>query len=754
MTMVEIPDMFEETMSRHQRLNAVREIGAKAREEFDGRYPAILEWFRKYDPLYLLSYCAFYMTSHPEGVDPEATGEMAFYPHYLEILQAFSLTQERHVSLEPLMQDGDRLVEDMREIGRATQLRWLDVPPAIDTDQEFAAYMLRTEMMANTTAVRNWAYFHQMKRITGDLASKVDKPFKARYGVKASTLIDLLFGLIEVVQERANEHRQKVADFLKKDDYRDVIRTYHNAFPASTPNEEGQDRKLWEIARKRLEVLKSMLLYHSDLWLHDIHTISLDDATMVTSGESSPEALRGVLDELSYSFGDLREFKKEHIVLANPVHHRPFIKSSSNEYYSSLWGLLPHVALTILEDLIWQEETLKKAYSKIKARYLEDELERLAMAGFPNGRVLRGIIWEDPATGRRFENDLTVLIDSFAVVFEAKSGLVSDPARRGAPNDLFETLQRLIEEPSEQALRFIEFLSRERKEHNLSNVQGDPISLDSRKIKYYIPVGVTFHDLGTIASNLKKLIRAGVTAKPLEELAPSMTLGDLEIVFDMLPLEVEKVHYLARRRELDAHLEFDGDEMDLLSFYLDHGFNIGDVEYSQDHVFNIVLKSKEIDPYVVGRSRGVDVEKPNLAMTNWWRDLLNTISTRRTEGWVETGFVLLNTTVEDQEKFERAVGTLLARIRDGKANLRHNWVMWTSGPERRRYVIVGYPYATRDKRERNGVIAHILEETEVKKARGAVVIGLDLNSANYPYSVIARRTATDLFDTLTLGEKK
>src|SRR3546814_19654798 len=91
----------------------------------------------------------------------------------------------------------------------------------------------------------------------------------------------------------------------------------------------------------------------------------------------------------------------------------------------------------------------------------------------------------------------------------------------------------------------------------------------------------------------------------------------------LLTREVEKVHYLSRRREFEAHMDYEGDELDLLGFYLDNGFNIGDTEYSQDIVLNMALKSKELDPYFVGSREGHPVPKHRLAMTDWWDAILN-----------------------------------------------------------------------------------------------------------------------------------
>jgi len=119
---------------------------------------------------------------------------------------------------------------------------------------------------------------------------------------------------------------------------------------------------------------------------------------------------------------------------------------------------------------------------------------------------------------------------------------------------------------------------------------------------------VTFSNLGLIGSNLKKLVESKVVDKKLEELAPSISFTDLEIIFELLSFEVEKIHYLARRREFEAHMQYEGDELDLLSFYLDNGFNIGETEYKKNLALNLSMKSKELDPYIVGTSEGKTCE--------------------------------------------------------------------------------------------------------------------------------------------------
>jgi hypothetical protein len=737
-------------MPKEARLEIVRGIGAQAREKFDLKYPQIATWFREYDPLYLLSFCLTYFASHPEGVDPEVFGKLRFPEHYLEIMQAFALSQERALTVKPLGDDARRLEQDMQDIGELMMLRLLNIPQELTAEEELKAHHLRSEMMAHTTAIRNWAYHHQMMRVVFNLAGLIQEAFISFYGVDPVELMKLLFDLTEERNDLLHTHRNKLRTSFSAGDYKKIIEAYNTAFPENVRLEGEAAEEIWRLAGKKKRKLVGMLVAHADLKLDRIFSFTLEHAQSLLKTKVTDEVLERLLDRLSYQFGDLKNFNKEYIILGNPVLRRPFIRVARRSYFSAVWGVIPHIALGILEDLVWPVEPMRNAYTEAKADYLELEIERLFRMAFPNASVHRGSLWTDRVTGQCYENDLIVVLDNFALIVEAKSGVVSDPARRGAPKRLFETLQELIEEPAEQALRFIDHLERNREKQTFNTKRGAINVIDSSRIQYFIPLGVTLSHLGMIGSNLKKLIDAKVVNKRLEELAPSISLTDLEAIFELLPLEVQKIHYFARRREFEAHMLYEGDEMDLLAFYLDNGFNIGEAEYAKEVAISMGLKSKEIDTYFVGTSEGKNIVKPELAMTNWWMDLLLTISNRKMAGWVEIGFILLNSTKQDQEKFEGMFKELMLRIKNKKVDNPHNWVVFASGPERRRYLIVGYPYTTTDKDVRNGVLEEIISDENFDKARGCVVVGVQMDRLDYPYSVLACRASTNLFDTLTV----
>lgn len=85
------------------------------------------------------------------------------------------------------------------------------------------------------------------------------------------------------------------------------------------------------------------------------------------------------------------------------------------------------------------------------------------------------------------------------------------------------------------------------------------------------------------------VIRPGVQARRLAALLErgegeyGVTLFDLRVVLEIVEHPSEVIHYLVRRGELDKGQFLSGEETDLLGFYLQSGFNLGEAEFSGEH---------------------------------------------------------------------------------------------------------------------------------------------------------------------------
>lgn len=746
---VRFENPFPEDIPFEQRLKIIIEIGNKSKEEYEKEYENLIGYFKEYDSIYLCSFCAYYFGKHQEGIDREAIdGFLDFPPFYLEILQCVALMTEQVISAKPLNEKITDFKSTIKNLNKSQSASYLKLAENASNQEDISAIMLRTEMMVHTLAVRNWAYVHQMDEITLELSNLVESVFKDSIGFMPSHLLDLLSGIVELNENKLNNHLKITRSFIIPKKYDDVFAKYEEAFPHVAKTNATQREEIWTRLGKNIKNLKAMFLAHSDYFLSDVYSHSITEVSNYLSNEISENEISNILDKLSYQFGELSEKNRDFIFLDNPVHTKPFIKTDEEKYFSVIPHMFSHIALDILESFIAENSKIKKQYLSAKGKYLEEKVESLMRKSFPKAHIFKGSLWQWNDDDKLYENDLIVIIEEFAIIIECKSGTISPPAKRGAPERLFKTMRELVVEPSEQAIRFQNFLKENPKLHKLKTKSGTVNNIDSSKIRFYVPLGVTLSNLGSIGCNLKKLISANIISYKLSELAPSISYTDLEIIFDILTTQAEKIHYLSRRREFEAHVNFQGDEMDLFGFYLDNGFNIGDTEFDENIHIDLTLKSKELDPYFIGKHRNVKVEKPTLQKTEYWSDLLLKIESS-SKNWLVSSFILLNQPKEDQIEYEKKLKQLMGMVINDECEKKHNYLFMHFGPERRKYILVGYPYKDTDKETRDGIINEIVGQIEEEKnIKGYLIIGYNLNSSNYPYSVLAGSMKTRLFDKL------
>ncbi len=741
-------------LSVSERRDAFRKIGKDAKQKFDATYPQLLAWFEEFDALYLLAFCSFYFLAEPEGIDREARdGKLDFYPHYLEILQAIALTRPRSNASKPLMGRASELQTMMSDVTNAFQLRSYDVPEDVDETEykkRFVLFLIQSE----TAAIRNPAFSHQSKRYTKKIFSKT-KIIETHYDINPERLGEAVNHIVNRFELRLNLHLASLAYFRGGAHWKEVWQRYRNEFlvvrgnvgDAATSDEEG--RKIWDMAGHDLDEMKTVLHFHSDLFLPNLFAFTLDEFEDAYGESGKTEELRKVLNAWSYEFGDLADENYEHFILGNPVLKRPIVKVDSEAYFFPLTNIIGHILPAMMEVLVRNAgaRAIEK-YNKAKANLLEDEAFEHFSGRFPTAKIFRGSQWVDPADKRTYENDLLIVIDRFAIVVECKSGAVDPPARRGGELRVIDTLKNLVVDPAKQAIRLIKFLSENRGIHQFNTVGGQVNVVDNTLVDHYVPLALSQEDLGTVSGNLRMCIEAGLIDDPPEIAVPSVSIHDLEVIFSILENEVEALHYLTRRAELENQIHYLGDEGDLLGFYLDTAFNLGGAETSGEYSFNLMLKSKELDPYFVGRERGVSVPKPRLKLTKWWRDLIDYVIKRKIDHWTEVGLLLLNVPYDEQRGFERQFKTLSSRVKHGLTNEKYNWVILETAPKERSYLIAAFPYVSRDRVERNEMMKHILESMiDRDYLKGLLCIGLYAPEPKYPYDIIVytdgRRASDD-----------
>ena len=708
-------------------------IQKKAEEDFKASFSRLIQLTQRQDPELLLSSLAFYFLVWNPEQDPEAQSAGRPFPHHIELIQCIALSKPGDTPYDiPLRPKAvQEIIDTVLAVELANRFRRL---PVNREGQEVDKAILQEHVRAYTGGVRHWGYPHQEFKIARDLILPIDAQIDREVGLPGSLLVDFLEGLVRLIEKRVNERREQLRWVFRGEDTKTVLHRYGTVFPESAAPSfvEG-------LEEQDLESLTKVLLLHSELYLPDLYRISPRDIRQLTDREIEDSDAEHILDKWSYEFGDLESFDPEHFFFGLPVQDRPFIRLRKGVYSIPNAGLLAHSVLRLLEAQL-VATPLIKTYEKRRARYLEEEVYRHFKAGFPSAQLVRGVKWTEPVTGKGYETDLFLLIDRTAIIVESKSGKFTDPARRGADKRLAEELDELVLEPGRQANRFRSYLLDLADEVTLEGRNEETITFKPNGVDRIVALAVNLDLLGPLVSRIEEAKDAGLLGELPEPRVPCMSLVDLEIVMDLLSTQAERIHYLARRAELEVNLYYYGDESDLLAFYLKTGFNIGEVEYESKQQFVIAGMSRELDPFYTATYEGLEpVEKPVLSISGWWKDILARGEQSGFSGWTEAAYALLCVGEDDQLKFSRKLNQLCKRVRSGKTKRKYHWIELVAGPKRRRYTIMAFPYSDDTPVERKQFIGERVDRIfeEQGEVQGVVVLAMPLKTDVYPYGSLA-----------------
>jgi hypothetical protein len=735
---VDASDLFLSDIPIEKRTEIIADIVTKAKKDFSETLPKFQKWFDEFDSCYLLSFYAFYFMREQKGTTHEHEGDFEHYQHYVEILQAFALTRPRRVDVKPMLSRAAELEQELSRFGTLTQFKHMDIVTG-DTEDSIRRKGTIAQVRNNTTAIRNWAYYFQMSKITRELMTNVNKDFRAKFGVDAEDVAAIFFNIPQLINTKAIEHTERLHKVFRNKDKQSIIRAYEEQFPDVVKMTQENLEQLFEHLGRSIKRLKHSLLVHSDLRLQDVYTFTLSEVSQSMGGKSiDNDSLRAVLDRLSYEFGDLDSQNLDHIILDNPILRRPFIKLDEATYFCPSAASMPHFAIEIMEALMNSDSKLTKKYSNEKAVYVENYVAKILASNFPNAAIYQNIAWQrSDMPDKEFETDNLLIAGSFALVLESKSGKLTPPSRRGAEDRLQKHVDELVLDPSRQANNLIEAI----KQNKLSYIKDsarEKVSIDFTGVRYFVPISITLENLGMLSS-AREIVEAGMNKGMLpQDINSCMTMTDLECVFEILPYESMKLHYLVRRREFAMHVRFLGDEMDLLGFYLERGFNIGQAEYEGNLSMNLIMVSANVDKYFM-LIDDEPIPPPDTYLSSQWKLLLERLSERKPEAWLEASFALLACDNDDQQKFNKQAKKIIADVAKGNVAgyPKEPCMILTTGAEERKIAVILYPYKNLSKEKRNDNLAYVMSDETLKNCKVKLAFGIDVERQNVPYTVMA-----------------
>ncbi|KAB2765751.1 hypothetical protein [Brucella anthropi] len=623
---------------------AAHALGAAAAAEFQITLAALTKEATSVDGLQILARVGFsVLLSRPGSIERADRPGLELF--HLELIQALVLSRGR-ATVDPKADYPAVTQRIVDLIGQNAQAYRDQAKSKISADvAENRRQELLNLIQRWTLAVRGARQGFQTREYAKDLSSAINPTFRHHYGCDATEVVAVLSAVIDICQIRVEAFLQNMRGWMTKKSASAML--------------EAFTRDLDPVRQKEVEVramglkndprqMQAMLWNINEERLINLFTFTKSElmASVPMEQRASVEA---VLSLVSLEFGAVTVADLEHLHLDNPVQLKPLIPLTESAVFCAGPQVLGvHLAASI-EGLCARIPKLKKAAERSRARWLEDRLSVTVRRYLPHADVREQVKWSDDGGATTWECDLVAVIDKTVLVFEAKSAKISAPARRGALRSLKDALKELVVAPSEQSLRMKQRILSAKGPLSFDTRQG-PLIIEADNVRNVVRVNIVHEAVGPLSSHWPQLKEAGLVPDA-SDLAPTMSVFDLETVFELIPREIERCHYMSRRIELERNAIYTADELDLLALYLRNRFNIGDDEYDGDqhswYGLSMTLS------YVRDERRGARLSSPSAATTEFWGKLLTSLEEKRPVGWTRFGHRLLNVDFAGQRKIEK-----------------------------------------------------------------------------------------------------
>lgn len=712
------------------------EAGRSYEQEFEESLAKLADLIRSVDPLHLLSVLAVYglfagMTETGK-IQRKKEPETAVQQAHVELAQAVALTiPDDQLCDAPAIPDKVQEIWDLLiALGKAFHLKRLVQRQHARTEEQKGVLQLQEQLRLHTQFVRNWGYFKRVVAITRRLYAPLDSLYQESVGLGATQLIRLFEYLVNRSETAINERWQRLRPVASARTMEEAVVAYCAAVPEAEDTPEDLIRRFREQGVSR-EMVLSIVLSHYDLQLPEVFTFRVSEIAAETGLDAG--ALRQALPGLCYRFGELGEADHERFFLGNPVWLKPLIQLSEDIYYCATPQVFFGFVFQILEELLADNADARRECARRRAEFLEDEVTTLLGQAFPGSEYTRNFRWRD--NGVEYESDLLLKVDSYLLLVEAKSGSITWPALRGAPDRVKRHVEELLIEPARQSKRLADKLERAR-----AGVAGDvdvlqQLPFDVENVQKIIRLSVTLEDFATIQANVASLKPTGWLDGEFA-VSPTLALADLEIVIDILDSAPTRIHYLLRRAEFEEHMAYKGDELDLLGLYLDTAFNLGEVEFL-GHSWMLVEMSHKIDEYYTALDQGIARKRPALRSTQWWTDIRRRIEERRPNRWSEVAVTLMNVSHDDQQSAQKAFKKIVKNVRKNWRREGHMNSIILEPPKWRRDAFGLLAFRDRQKHERHQFMENVAAQVfERSHAERCLIVGVNIDEPQYPYSVL------------------
>lgn len=326
-----------------------------------------------------------------------------------------------------------------------------------------------------------------------------------------------------------------------------------------------------------------------------------------------------------------------------PLRFKPFVVFQNSRVSLPSGTLLNTYFFDMVFSLVYQHKSAKECFERRRANYVEEKVYSLFKERFPFAEVYRGVYLDHFG---KDEKDIVIKCGDTLLLIEAKSNKVNKNIFKGRDFALRENLLSTIVKANNQAAQFKEQFI----DSNLVRIgktKKTDFVLDPRRLTNVKQIVVILNEFGGLHTNYRNYSDL-VPESQLDSLV--ITLSDLMVVFEILQSPSEVMDYIFQRVEFEKGVNFKGDEMDLLSYYLMNRFDVNFEKY-KGAIALFKGISEKVDIYKNQSHWGVSPMKPKCEITPFWSQLIHTLEQRLKENSLAITRELYRANLEDQKYY-------------------------------------------------------------------------------------------------------
>ncbi|RLV59479.1 hypothetical protein D5018_11880 [Parashewanella curva] len=339
----------------------------------------------------------------------------------------------------------------------------------------------------------------------------------------------------------------------------------------------------------------------------------LDLNLLSKNSKVNKEELVKLADALSFCFdGNLMSL--EDVYNKNIITLKPFVKVSQDNYVLFSITAINSFYMEIIGDLVSGERKSLECFNRRRSKYIELKTFEVFKKYFPSCEVYNDFHIDNMSSNQK---DIIVKFGDIIILIEVKSNGINKGVRNSGVLSLKKFLDDTIVSAHHQTLELknkIENQSIVR----LADTKDIRFIIDPLKTRKIYRLVVLFRELGGLHTNLRNFKE--LTGDLGNDISV-ITLTDLMVVFDILSSQSERLDYLLQRLKLESNVDYIGDEVDLLGYYLLNRFDIDFSKYQGKKV-KFEGYSESIDRYKSSALTSSKLEKPRFEISPYWKKLI------------------------------------------------------------------------------------------------------------------------------------